>query len=127
MIFLYGLIRVTEEPQRRGHGFPAAHANIVSAVDRGVRAVFFDVVESDALLRVSTAGKEIAKVVIGGPGSVVSLQEEARFGLPFSESQDFVRQIFRRSELRNFSRVTSSSRKLYCFCTRGLNSELSQG
>jgi hypothetical protein len=71
------LVGITKKPAGPRAYAETAHTRIVTAEAIGMRAMLVDVVQALALLCVLQGGDQGASGKIGGPGSVVGLQDKA--------------------------------------------------
>src|SRR5258708_39461070 len=75
---LRSLLGIAEHPKRLGRKALAAHARVMAAIEKGMRAVLAGVIVSDRLLQVYPCRRPISDEGIGRSQRVMRLQEQRR-------------------------------------------------
>ena len=121
---LQRLLGIAEHPKRLGRKAQAAHARVMAAIEKGMRAVLTGVIVSDRLLQVCPCGRPISDEGIGRSQRMMRLQKERRVLRAFGQAKQLPSQIQccldlpardveeeqspqRREEVRRFSQLTA--------------------
>jgi hypothetical protein len=95
------LIRKPEEPRAEGRVIPRTNSGVMACIAARQGKVFVRNMERNAFLRVVTALLEVAHAETGGPGRMVSLEQEFRVAKLLRKPNELVRGLARALYLAN--------------------------